>query len=84
MLAGAAQLSFAPAQVTLVDESVEHYLENLQDHLGPLVAARAALQAAGRWPEAQARLLDLYAGANRATDGTMAIDAGYLLILAQA
>jgi len=84
MLAGAAALSFEPATVTLVDESVEHYLANLQEHLGPLIAARAALEANGRWPEARARLHDMYAAANGATDGTMAIDVGYLLILAQA
>ena len=64
MLAGAAALSFEPATVTLVDESVEHYLANLQEHLGPLIAARAALEANGRWPEARARLHDMYAAAN--------------------
>jgi hypothetical protein len=84
MLAGAAELSFEPETVTLVDESVEHYLANLQENLGPLIAARAALEADGRWPEAQARLHDLYADANGASDGSMAIDVGYLLILAQA
>lgn len=83
MLAGAAALSFEPATVTLLDESVEHYLGNLEENLGPLVAARAALEAAGRWPQAQAQLHELYAGANHATDGSMAIDAGYLLILAE-
>ena len=83
MFAGAAGLSFEPATVTLIDESVEHYLANLQEHLGPLIAARAALQADGRWPQAQAQLHDLYSAANAATDGTMAIDVGYLLILAQ-
>lgn len=84
MLAGAARLSFEPATLTLLDESVEHYLAGLEEHLGPLVAARAALEAAGRWPQAQAQLRDLYAGANGATDGSMAIDVGYLLLLAQA
>ncbi|MEA2198199.1 MAG: hypothetical protein QOJ25_2250 [Solirubrobacteraceae bacterium] len=84
MLAGAAELSIEPATVTLVDESVDHYLANLEQNLGPLVAARAALEAAGRWTEARAMLQELYAGANRATDGSMAIDVGYLLIVAQA
>jgi len=84
MLAGASSLTIEPATVTLLDESVEHYLTNLQQHLGPLVAARAALEADGRWPAAQAQLHDLYAAANRATDGTMSIDVGYLLILAEA
>jgi SAM-dependent methyltransferase len=84
MLAGAERVAFELAFVALVDESVEHYLATLQDRLGPLVAARAALEAAGRWPEAEARLRDLYTGANRATDGTMAIDAAYLTVLARA
>jgi ubiquinone/menaquinone biosynthesis C-methylase UbiE len=84
MLSGAAELSFEPATITFRDESVEHYLGTIQENLGPLIAARAALEAAGRWPEAQAQLLDLYTSANDATDGTMSVDAGYLLILAQA
>lgn len=84
MLAGSAQVSVEPATLTLADESVEHYLANLQANLGPLIAARAALEAAGRWPEARAQLRDLYTEANGAADGSMAIDVGYLLILAQA
>lgn len=84
MLAGAAKIVFEPGHVSLVDESVEHYVASIQESLGPLVAARAALQADGRWPEAQARLHDLYAQANTATDGSMAIDVGYLLTVAQA
>jgi hypothetical protein len=84
MLAGAAELSIEPATVTLRDESVDHYLANLEHNLGPLVAARAALEADGRWPQAQAQLHELYVGANAATDGSMAIDVGYLLILARA
>lgn len=83
-LAGAQELSFEPATVTFRAQSVEDYLASLQENLGPLIAARAALEAAGRWPEAEARLHDLYAGANKATDGTMSVDAEYLLILARA
>jgi ubiquinone/menaquinone biosynthesis C-methylase UbiE len=84
MLDGAEQVSVEPATVALVDESVEHYLANLEVSLGPLVAARAALEADGRWPASRAQLHDLYSEANSATDGSMAIDVGYLLILAQA
>ncbi len=84
MLAGAAQITFEPGIVTLADESVEHYVAMLQDRLGPLIAARAQLQGAGRWEEAEATLHDLYTRANRATDGTMTVDAPYLLILARA
>ncbi|HWF72644.1 MAG TPA: class I SAM-dependent methyltransferase [Solirubrobacteraceae bacterium] len=83
-LAAASELSFESATVTLVDESVEHYVTNLESMLGPLIAARAALEADGRWPQAQAQLHDLYAEANGATDGSMSIDVGYLLILARA
>jgi ubiquinone/menaquinone biosynthesis C-methylase UbiE len=83
MLSGAAQLTFEPAAVTFRDESVEHYVANLQERLGPLIAARAALEAAGRWPEAQAQIQGFYTEANHSSDGSMAVDAGYLLILAQ-
>jgi ubiquinone/menaquinone biosynthesis C-methylase UbiE len=83
MLAGAVRVDIEPATLTLVDTSVEHYLASLQEHLGPLVAARAALEADGRWPAAQAELRDLYEAANHATDSTMAIDVGYLRIVAE-
>lgn len=82
-LAGAAAVSFEPATVTIRDESIDHYLTKLQENLGPLVAARAALEHSGRWPEAHAQLRGMYADANTATDGTMEIEVGYLLILAQ-
>ncbi|HWF35102.1 MAG TPA: class I SAM-dependent methyltransferase [Solirubrobacteraceae bacterium] len=84
MLAAAAQVSVEPGTVSVVDESVEHYVANLAENLGPLVAARAALEPSGRWPEARAQLHELYAEANGADDGSMAIDIPYLLILAQA
>jgi len=83
MLAAASSLSFEPGAIRLLDESVEHYVESLEQRLGPLIAARAALEANGRWEEAKGRLEGFYTAANTATDGTMAVDAGYLLILAQ-
>jgi SAM-dependent methyltransferase len=83
-LSGAQELSFEAATITFRDESVDHYVTTMQERLGPLMAARAALEADGRWPQAQAQLYDLYSQANTATDGTMSIDAGYLVILAQA
>jgi ubiquinone/menaquinone biosynthesis C-methylase UbiE len=83
MLTGATEITVEPATITFRDESVEHYLAGLQQRLGPLIVARAALEADGRWPQAQAQLQELYAQANTATDGSMSVDAGYLLILAQ-
>jgi hypothetical protein len=84
MLSAAAGLGVEPETLTLRDESVEHYLADLQENLGPLVAVRAATEASGRWPAVQAQLRDLYDEANGATDGSMAIDVGYLVIIAQA
>ena len=84
LLAGAAELAVEPDTLTLRDESVDHYLATLQASLGPLVAVKAASEAAGRWPEAQAMLHGLWDAANTATDGSMAVDAGYLVIVARA
>jgi SAM-dependent methyltransferase len=84
MLSAAAGLGVEPETLTLRDESVEHYLADLQENLGPLVAVRAATEASGGWPAVQAQLRDLYDEANGATDGSMAIDVGYLVIIAQA
>lgn len=84
LLAGAAEVSIEPDTLTLADESVEHYLSTLQTSLGPVVAVRAAAEAAGRLDEAEAFLRDLHTGANTATDGSMSIDVGYLHVLARA
>ena len=83
MLANAEEVSFERATITFSAESAEDFLAHIIEQLPPVVAARAALEGDGRWPEARARLHDLWAGANRATDGTFAVD-DYLLISAQA
>ncbi|MGW6916937.1 class I SAM-dependent methyltransferase [Kitasatospora sp. NPDC054939] len=63
--------------------SVEHAVRVFEHKPGPLRAHRAALRAAGRWEEARADLADLFRTANRATDGGLALDAPYLLLLAR-
>ena len=84
VLAGAASIAIEADTLTLRDESVDHYVATLGTSLGPIMAFQAAAEAAGRGSEAQAMLRQLYDGANTATDGSMSVDAGYLVIVAQA
>lgn len=84
MFAGAAEVRIVRETVPIVAESVDAHIATLEQKLGPLVAARGALESEGRWPEARRQLHDLYARRNQASDGTMSIAAGYLVVLATA
>ena len=61
------------------DESIEHWVGFHEDTLGPVVMAKAALEPQGRWEQARADLVGLYEGANEATDGSMRVQAEYLV-----
>ncbi|MFJ9425073.1 class I SAM-dependent methyltransferase [Streptomyces sp. NPDC101249] len=61
--------------------SVAHAVAAFADKPGPLRETRAALEAAGDWESARADLADLFAAHNRATDGSLVLDAPYLLVL---
>jgi hypothetical protein len=48
-----------------------------------LVLAKAALEPQGKWDALRDDLVGLYRGANQATDGSLLVDAEYLVTVAR-
>ena len=69
---------FERRHVRLEDESVEGWLDEEEEKLGPIVLAKAAL-APDRWVEVRGELEELFSSVNLATDGSVVIEAEYLL-----
>jgi len=65
--------------VAFEDESIEEWMDRNERTLGPTVMAKEVLEAQGKWDSLREQLAALYSGANTATDGTMHVDADYLL-----
>lgn len=82
MFADASEVVVERESVTLGAESVEAHIASIESNLGPIMAARSALEPEGRWDEGRSRLYELHAGANQASDGSMAIPAEYLMVVA--
>jgi ubiquinone/menaquinone biosynthesis C-methylase UbiE len=78
-----AELTFARRMVTFAYESPEAWFEYSERVLGPLVMARAALEPQGKWDALRADLVELFSGANQATDGSMRVEAEYLVTIAR-
>jgi SAM-dependent methyltransferase len=78
-----AELEFARRNVPFKHDSARSWLEYNQRVLGPMVMAKAALEPQGRWDALHTELVELYEGANQATDGTMHVDAEYLITVAR-
>ena len=54
----------------------------MDTNYGPTISARARLLAEGRWETCRAEIIDLMERLNIATDGTMHVDAEYLVVIA--
>jgi hypothetical protein len=62
--------------------SAEHYVSFMESNYGPTISARARLLAEGHWETCRAEIIDLMKRLNIATDGTMRVDAEYLVVIA--
>lgn len=82
LLAGAGvEPEFERRSVHFEDESVEHWMDYSESVLGPVVMAKAALEPEGRWEPARAELASLYEEANESTDGSLRVEAEYLMTI---
>lgn len=70
---------FERRSVTFEADSIEEWVSFHENALGPIVLAKAALEPEGRWEEARGDLISLYAGDNENSDGTMRVQAEYLV-----
>jgi len=73
------QPEFVRRSVAFEDESIDHWVGFHEATLGPVIMARAALEATGDWAEARAALVSLYEEANESTDAAMRVQAEYLV-----
>ena len=79
LFAGApVSLEFAVASVRIELSSATSYVSLLADHAGPIVAARLALQAEGKWEEASTRLAADLETRNRSPGNGWTSDQDYL------
>jgi SAM-dependent methyltransferase len=60
-------------------DSPEHYVVFMETYYGPLVKARERLTAEGRWEDCRGEILALAERLNEATDGSLFMNAEYLI-----
>jgi ubiquinone/menaquinone biosynthesis C-methylase UbiE len=74
-----ADLEFERLTVPFIADSAEKWIAYNARVLGPWVMAKAALEPQGRWDSLRDELTALYEQANQAEDGTMRVEAEYLM-----
>lgn len=60
-------------------DSIDAFLEEDEEKLGPIILAKRALEPAGKWLEVRTKLAEQTAAANVATDGSLLLEPEYLL-----
>ena len=78
-----AELAFERRTVALEYASPEGWVAYNTRVLGPSIMAKAALEPQGKWEALERDLIELYREANEAEDGSMRVQAEYLLTLAR-
>ena len=73
-----ATLTCSLETIRVEGDSVEAWLAEEEQRLGPIILARETLEAEGRWPEVRAQLAAQTEVANRATDGSLLLEPEYL------
>jgi ubiquinone/menaquinone biosynthesis C-methylase UbiE len=81
LFADAAEVRCERHFIDVVGASPEAWTDYLTRVLGPLVLAQAALEASGGWEPLRADLIDLFAEANEADDGSLRAPAEYLVAI---
>ena len=74
-----AEPEFTRETVVFEEESIERWLDEGERTLGPMVMAKKALEAEGKWDTVRADLEAIYEEANESDDGTMHAPAEYLM-----
>lgn len=74
-----AGIEFRRQMVVVEADSADELMEHYETSLGPILMAKQALESVGEWGALREQLAALYSEANQATDGTMHVEAEYLL-----
>jgi SAM-dependent methyltransferase len=75
------ELEFARGHNPWRFDSAEQYVAFFETRYGPTLKARARLTAEGRWQECRAELLAMAERRNEASDGSLAMNAEYLVVV---
>ena len=75
------ELEFARGMNPWRFDSAEHYVVFMESHYGPTVKARERLSAEGRWEACREEIYAMAERRNEATDGSLLMNAEYLLTL---
>ena len=78
-----AELEFSRRHVAFLYESPHEWIGYMERNLGPTLMAKGTLEPEGKWEALRSDLVDLYVDLNQATDGTMRVDAEYLITVAR-
>ncbi len=74
-----AEPEFTRDIVVFEEDSIERWMDEGERTLGPMVMAKKALEAEGKWDAARADLVALYEEVNEGDDGSMRAPAEYLM-----
>ena len=75
------ELSFERGMNTWTFPSVDEYQTFFEERYGPTIKAKERLSAEGTWEQCRGDLRELYESMNEATDGSLKIDAEYLVVV---
>lgn len=73
------ELELSRRTVTWEAESADAWLSYSERVLGSTILAKSALEPSGRWSDVRAELVELHERANQADDGTLRVEAEYLI-----
>ena len=77
-----AELDFTRGHNPWRFESADAFVSFMEEHYGPMLKARERLTAEGTWDECRAEIVDMAARRNEATDGSLLLQAEYLVVTA--
>ena len=75
--------AFERRVVPFAAESIDAWMAEDEEKLGPSVMAKAVLEPQGRWADLRGELRELYERLNEADDGSLLVGAEYLVTVAQ-
>jgi SAM-dependent methyltransferase len=78
------QFEFARGHNPWRFDSAEHFVAFMETHYGPTLKARERLSAEGRWEDCRAQIVALAERHNEATDGSLLMNAEYLVSVGHA
>jgi SAM-dependent methyltransferase len=81
LFAGAGELELERATVPLEYDSADDYVAFMETAYGPTIKARERLTSEGRWDECRSELVEMMERRNEATDGTLLVQAEYLIAI---